>query len=73
MKKRRQEVDPEKSTKRTGKKKFFPGIFLTSTVARFTRPVLNLEDGGVEWIGSLELVNMSMTYLEEDIRSDTTH
>lgn len=68
-----QEANPEQSTKQTGKNKFFPGIFLTSTVARFTRPVMNLEVGGVEWIGPLEQVNMSIACLEEDIRSDTTH
>lgn len=42
------------TNKKSHKNKFFPGIFLTSTVARFTRPVQNLEIGGVEWIGPLE-------------------
>jgi DNA-directed RNA polymerase I subunit RPA2 len=55
------------------KHKFFPGIFITSTVARFVRPVRNLEVGGTEWIGPLEQVNMSIACLEEDIRTDTTH
>ena len=37
------------------------------------RPVKNLQVGGVELIGPLEQVNMSIACLEEDIRSDTTH
>ena len=65
----------EESSKKgqSQKNKFFPGIFLASTISRFTRPVKNLEVGGTEWIGPLEQLNMSIACQEEDIRSDTTH
>lgn len=33
---------------------YFPGIYLSSQVARFVRPVMNLIHGGIEWIGPLE-------------------
>lgn len=36
------------------KDKFYPGIFLASTPARFVRPVQNLEHGGIEFVGPLE-------------------
>jgi hypothetical protein len=36
------------------KEKFYPGIFLATTPARFVRPVQNLEHGGIEFIGPLE-------------------
>lgn len=51
-----EELNPEaeQSSKSEQKNKFFPGIFLASTVARFMRPVINLEVGGTEWIGPLE-------------------
>lgn len=52
-----EELNPEndeQSSKSNQKNKFFPGIFLASTVARFVRPVINLEVGGTEWIGPLE-------------------
>lgn len=68
--------NPESSThsnKQMTKHKFFPGIFLAASPARFVRPVMNLEIGGIEWIGPLEQVNMSIACLEEDIRTDTTH
>lgn len=52
---------------------FFPGIFLSSQVARFVRPVMNLQEGGIEWIGPLEQLTLSIATLEEDIRKDTTH
>lgn len=55
------------------KEKFFPGVFLSSTPARFVRPVKNLEHGGIEFIGPLEQVNLSIACLEEDLRSDSTH
>ena len=48
------EVDEASSAKKSQKNKFFPGIFLASTIARFVRPVRNLEVGGTEWIGPLE-------------------
>ena len=68
------EQDQSSSSSTQGQKnKFFPGIFLASTVARFVRPVRNLEVGGTEWIGPLEQLNMSIACQEEDIRSDTTH
>jgi len=53
--------------------KQFPGVFLSTTVARFVRPVRNLETGGTEWIGPLEQVNLSIACLQEDLRPDTTH
>ena len=52
---------------------YFPGIFLSSQVSRFVRPVQNLIVGGVEWIGPLEQIALSIATLEEDIRPDTTH
>ena len=55
------------------KEKFFPGVFLATTPARFVRPVKNLEIDGIEFIGPLEQVNMSIACLEEDLRSDSTH
>ena len=55
------------------KEKFFPGIFLSTQVARFVRPVQNLEHGGIEFIGPLEQVNLSIACQEEDLRSDSTH
>jgi DNA-directed RNA polymerase I subunit RPA2 len=55
------------------KNKQFPGIFMSTNIARFTRPVTNLEAGGTEWIGPLEQMELSIACLEEDIRSDTTH
>jgi DNA-directed RNA polymerase I subunit RPA2 len=55
------------------KDKFYPGIFLATTPSRFVRPVQNLEHGGIEFIGPLEQVNLSIACLEEDLRSDSTH
>jgi len=52
---------------------YFPGIFISSQVSRFVRPVQNLTSGGVEWIGPLEQIALSIATLEEDIRPDTTH
>lgn len=64
----------EDKTKHGGhKNKFFPGIYMASTVARFVRPVMNLEVGGTEWIGPLEQLNLSIACQEEDVRGDTTH
>ena len=63
----------DSSDGQTFKEKFFPGISMASTPARFIRPVKNLELGGVEFIGPLEQVNMSIACLEEDLRTDTTH
>jgi len=54
------------------KEKFFPGVFLASTPGRFVRPVKSL-DGGIEFIGPLEQVNLSIACLEEDLRTDSTH
>jgi len=69
-----EEQSEEQSSKKRGQKnKFFPGVFLASTVARFVRPVRNLEIGGTEWIGPLEQLNLSIACQAEDIRSDTTH
>jgi|TARA_B110000285_G_scaffold226800_1_gene287097 hypothetical protein len=36
------------------KEKFYPGVYLFTTPARFVRPVQNLEHGGIEFIGPLE-------------------
>ena len=33
---------------------YYPGVFLSSQVSRFVRPVKNLIHGGIEWIGPLE-------------------
>jgi len=55
------------------KEKFYPGIFLASTPSRFVRPVKNLEYGGIEFIGPLEQVNLSIACLEEDLRADSSH
>ena len=63
----------EKAQEETDLNYFFPGIFLSSQVARFVRPVMNLQAGGIEWIGPLEQVTLSIAALEEDIRKDTTH
>ena len=52
---------------------YFPGVFLSSQISRFVRPVQNLVSGGVEWIGPLEQIALSIATLEEDIRPDTTH
>jgi DNA-directed RNA polymerase I subunit RPA2 len=52
---------------------YFPGVFLSSQVSRFVRPVQNLQLGGIEWIGPLEQITLSIACLEEDIRADTTH
>ena len=51
----------------------YPGVFLSSQVARFVRPVRNLVVGGTEWIGPLEQVNLSIATLTEDLRADSTH
>jgi DNA-directed RNA polymerase I subunit RPA2 len=51
----------------------FPGVFLSSQIARFVRPVRNLMTGGTEWIGPLEQVNLSIATLTEDLRGDSTH
>jgi DNA-directed RNA polymerase I subunit RPA2 len=51
----------------------FPGVYISTTIARFSRPVTNLEAGGIEWIGPLEQLELSIACLEEDIRTDTTH
>jgi len=37
------------------------------------RPVKNLEHGGIEFIGPLEQVNLSIAVQEEDLRTDSTH
>lgn len=63
--------NPEES--KFEKNYYFPGVFLSSQVARFVRPVQNLIAGGIEWIGPLEQVTLSIATLEEDIRADTTH
>ena len=55
------------------KEKFFPGVFLASTPGRFVRPVKSLDAGGIEFIGPLEQVNLSIACLEEDLRTDSTH
>jgi DNA-directed RNA polymerase I subunit RPA2 len=48
-------------------------VFLASTPSRFVRPVKNLDCGGIEFIGPLEQVNLSIACLEEDLRTDSTH
>ena len=67
--------NPEKSADdlQTEKNYYFPGVFMSSQVSRFVRPVQNLVVGAVEWIGPLEQIALSIATLEEDIRPDTTH
>jgi hypothetical protein len=45
---------PGEDPDRPEKNYAFPGIFLSSQIARFVRPVRNLMTGGTEWIGPLE-------------------
>jgi len=52
---------------------YYPGVFLSSQVSRFVRPVQNLQLGEVEWIGPLEQIILSIACMEEDIRADSTH
>lgn len=52
---------------------YFPGIFMSSQVARFVRPVMNLVHGGIEWIGPLEQLTLNIATLKEDLRADMTH
>lgn len=37
------------------------------------RPVLNLQESKIEYIGSLEQVFLDVACLDEDVRSNTTH
>lgn len=52
---------------------YYPGVFLSSQVSRFVRPVQNLVHGGVEWIGPLEQITLNIATLKEDLRADITH
>lgn len=65
--------NPEEAGLVREKNYYFPGVFLSSQVSRFVRPVQNLIEGAIEWIGPLEQVALSIATLEEDIRPDTTH
>ena len=59
------------ATRRPGR---FPGVFLFSSAGRFLRPVLNLAEGVVEMIGSLEQTDMHIAVLPDDVRPGvTTH
>jgi len=71
--KAKENPEESKDKEETEKNKTFPGIYISSGIARFSRPVNNLKAGGVEWIGPLEQLELSIACLEEDIRSDTTH
>ena len=51
----------------------YPGIFLSSGVGRFARPVRNLSTGSVEWIGPLEQIFMEIAVQQEDLRQGVTH
>jgi len=51
----------------------FPGLFLATSEARFTRPVKNLAHDKVEWIGPLEQVYMSIACVPNDVLKETTH
>jgi len=67
-------VNPETTNEVIKEKNYyFPGIFMSSQVSRFVRPVQNLTEGNIEWIGPLEQIALSIAALEEDIRPDTTH
>jgi DNA-directed RNA polymerase I subunit RPA2 len=52
---------------------YFPGVFLSSQVSRFVRPVKNLVHGGTEWLGPLEQITLQIATLREDLRPDMTH
>lgn len=52
----------------------FPGIFLSTSLARFTRPVLQLASRRVEWISPLEQVFLDIAVKSTEIREgETTH
>lgn len=51
----------------------WPGIFMASTPARFTRPVKNLHYNCIEWISPLEQMNLSIACTDDDISPETTH
>ena len=48
------DVSTSESENEDIKEKFYPGVYLFTTPARFVRPVQNLEHGGIEFIGPLE-------------------
>jgi len=52
---------------------YFPGIFLSTQVSRFVRPIKNLVHGGTEWVGPLEQITLQVATLREDLRPDMTH
>lgn len=51
----------------------FPGFFLFTSTTRMMRPVLNLKEDKIEYIGSLEQVFLDVACLDEDVRPSTTH
>ena len=51
----------------------WPGIFMASTPARFTRPVKNLHYNCIEWISPLEQMNLLIACTDDDILPETTH
>lgn len=69
----RMSTAPKQNPEADEKHYYFPGVFLSSQVARFVRPVMNLVHGGVEWIGPLEQLNLNIATLKEDLRADMTH
>ncbi|XP_039252285.2 DNA-directed RNA polymerase I subunit RPA2-like [Styela clava] len=58
---------------RTEKISQFPALFLLTDVARMVRPVLNLETGNVEMIGSFEQPYMDICIIPEEAHEHTTH
>ena len=45
----------------------FPGIFLFTSSSRFMRPVFNIHEGQIEFIGSFEQINLEIAITKEEI------
>ena len=57
----------------TGKSTQYPGLYLFTDTARLVRPVLNLQTGTVEMIGSFEQVYLNICVIEDEAHELTTH
>ena len=52
----------------------YPGLYIFSTQARMTRPVIHLATGKEDWVGPFEQVYMSIAVKEEEIlEGESTH
>lgn len=51
----------------------YPGLYLFSTQARMTRPVIHLATEKEDWVGPFEQVYMSIAVKTEELISDSTH